>query len=388
MNKQIIKKLMISMGVASLVLAITFSFRYSASKSSSSYNNSPKVKSISSNKRDSSITLDDSYSTLKINATNDSSIETSSAIVIDNVALPLYPTYKDNNKELETVKEKYSTTLDTISTKYSLDTLSDDNWQDYYSALNTYYNSFSSELVDSKFKDEIIALLEFFDIYENKYFNDNIKEELSNATTINDITQNQALLNTLPNDINSYIYNNYDCDIPTSGSTFNVSLATKYARQYATTPNKKIYKTCGSDCTNFVSQIAIAGGKSMTSDWKAYKKSKINGNYTKYTFAWCNANGFVNYFKPTNVYKDFSSVSKMAKEGQVIAYETTKDNEWDHVGYKVDSKEYSDELGYSDIEIAQHSRYYCLWTSNENNGWDVLDKDYHNVIYTLVSLDN
>lgn len=73
-----------------------------------------------------------------------------------------------------------------------------------------------------------------------------------------------------------------------------------------------------------------------------------------------------------------------AQSGDVIAYDLTNDNDWDHVGYIVDKKNYSAELGYSDLEIAQHSKNYCSWISDEKNGWDVLENSNEDVVFAIV----
>lgn len=313
-------------------------------------------------------------------------IETKEALVINNNAMTLYPEYVDEDKELNVALEKCSGLLGELSKYYSLNELSKDNWREYQKCMYTYLDE---ERVNTYYNDtseEYIALLEFFDIYENKESNDTIKTEIENITSEEEIVNNSVLMNTLPSNIVNYIKEEYGVvQKCITRMPFNVDKAVSYARNHATSPNKQEYKTCEADCTNFVSQIVNVGGKAMTNEWKAYQKSMIIRAFTKYTFAWCNANGFVNYYKTTSEHNNFADVTKAAKVGDVIAYDTTNDNDWDHVGYVVGKGSYSNSLGYTDLEIAQHSRNYCAWISDDANGWDTLKDNYDNVVYSLVS---
>ena len=100
---------------------------------------------------------------------------------------------------------------------------------------------------------------------------------------------------------------------------------------------------------------------------------------------WCNADYFVKYFGTNDVYDSFEEMTQAVNVGNVIAYDLTNDNDWDHVGYVIDKRNYSAELGYCDIEVAQHSRDYCLWASDSQNGWDKVMDNYENAVFTNVS---
>ena len=386
------RKILISLGASSLLLASAIMLSLNATKSSAKSTTASDIVNNTTIKN--SIYIKDVYSLLADKSINfiyntsldqSTNIQTDSALVLNNVAIPLYPTFTDSHKALDDIKLSCSNYLNVLSKKYNLSELSVANWQYYYDAAFEYLDDEENNNYYTETSSEFIALIKFFDIYENELSNYIIKNKIDNINSTSEILTNETLINELPSTAISYLQKEYNLKkAPMFRMPFNVEKASAYARKHALNPNKKVYETCKFDCTNFVSQIAFEGGKQITEEWKAYRKSLMTGAFSKYTFAWCNANGFVNYYGPSSVYDNFSDFTENAKEGNVIAYDMTNDNDWDHVGYVLSKGEYSPSLGYTDLEIAQHSRDYLAWISDDNNGWDTLQNSYKDVVYALV----
>lgn len=70
---------------------------------------------------------------------------------------------------------------------------------------------------------------------------------------------------------------------------YNASSAVNYADTYAKARNSA-YRNFSSDCTNFVSQIMIAGGLSKNANWYYH-------GYNNYSRTWTIANDLKNYLK-------------------------------------------------------------------------------------------
>lgn len=274
----------------------------------------------------------------------------------------------DENKDVALKKVKYECKdyLKKLSQRYGLEEINKNNWKEYQNYNYVYLEEDSS----NRCYNDFYKLQKFFDIYENKV----------------ETSENNSEYNRLLEKSRDISYESFDTNIKSTGGTvnFDVNKANEYARKYATNPNKKEYKTCSADCTNFASQIVNKGGVLTTNEWKPYKKSSISGAYTKYTLQWCNADYFVKYFKAYNTYDSLEELTQYAQSGDIIAYDLTNDNDWDHVGYVVGKRNYSEKLGYADLEIAQHSKNYCSWISDEKNGWDVLEKSSKGVVFAIV----
>lgn len=376
-----IKKSVYISGIIILALVIVLSIIGNKNLSVNAKEKEIRVENIKNIKKDLIKSVNNNFE-------DNRNIKIEKAIIIKDKAFTLYPEYIDKNKELTNIKIRCNRYLNILSDYYVLDEISDENWEDYYYCMKRYLGEEDRDMTYNETSREYVELQQFFDIYENTDANINIQREVGKIHSINDIKNNKKLVNELPRDIIKYLNRNSSTNI-TLGQVenFDVIHATLYARKYATSPNKKVYKTCKADCTNFASQIINIGGVQMSNEWKAYSKSKKSGEYTKYTFAWCNADGFVKYHGTSSVYDNFAGVTRDAKVGNIIAYDTTNDNDWDHVGYIVDTKEYSENLGYTDLEIAQHSRDYCAWISDNENGWDTLEESYKKVVFSLVSFN-
>ena len=85
--------------------------------------------------------------------------------------------------------------------------------------------------------------------------------------------------------------------------------AKNYAEKWALKYNTKKYYNAGLDCTNFVSQCLVAGGKKVSSNLPSYSDT----NYWRpHSATWENANYFKKYWikKVQSKGKDISSLSK------------------------------------------------------------------------------
>lgn len=141
----------------------------------------------------------------------------------------------------------------------------------------------------------------------------------------------------------------------------------RYARVYGDKPNRKKYTYYEGenrgDCTNFVSQILVAGGIKTNNTWKPYTRT------------WINAHAFVLYWYmktgAKNGYSNFASISKTLKAGDIIGADWGGDGHYDHCAYVVaDGPKTS--AGYYDVTIAQHTPNYVAKASQK--GWKDLKK--------------
>ena len=201
----------------------------------------------------------DEVITYYIEDTNESgSIQSELGIKIDGKKFELYPTYSDSLKELNDIRIRCAGYLNEVASVYNLEPLTENNWREYQSYVSLYLDDSSKE---------VIELVEFFDIYENEIANSKILDKIDENNDKEYLVKDEEFVNTLPKAAAEYIINKYGKSRRVTRSSFNVSKAVSYARMYAINHNKKEYKSCKSDCTNFVSQIVVAGGKRMTEEW-------------------------------------------------------------------------------------------------------------------------
>ena len=317
-------------------------------------------------------------------------INIDTAIVMDDIAVPLFPTYDNSEDVLNKVKDNCSNILSLLGKVYNLETLSSTNWNEYYNLMYEYLDDENKEEWYTEDNKEFVELGEFFDIYENSNSNQQIVEYIKENNNVDSLVNNVDFVNSLPHNSVEEIKEKYDIkekeDI--TRASFNVAKAVSYAEKYAKKPNSSKFKTCGADCTNFVSQIAYAGGKKMTGKWYAKKGLLIDRDkYVSYSNQWCNANSFVNYWKGgCPEYVDHRSFSLYLKKGCFISYDKQDDGDWDHMAFVCDVKKFSDKLGYADYKVAQHSGSYCAWTSTNDNDWDLLEKTYKKLVFTIVNI--
>lgn len=132
-----------------------------------------------------------------------------------------------------------------------------------------------------------------------------------------------------------------------SSAAYSVSKAQAYAKQYYKNPNPA-YPFLSNDCTNFVSQILVAGGITQnipstprnfginlghTNYWYGglYTKGKIRDYSSSPTFT--SVSHFNNYWssrKTTYVNSNINNVINYAKAGDIIIMQHTKRSEYSH----------------------------------------------------------
>lgn len=192
----------------------------------------------------------------------------------------------------------------------------------------------------------------------------------------------------------------FESAVPTAAAaqTFNVTNGTAYAVKWATGYNTleyPNYTSQGGDCTNFASQILIAGGIKMhdsypdeSSGWWHRKVStgSVNpGTTHKTSISWKRANAFVRFMGTSgNEYDNFEEFSGHVRAGDFIAYDKANDSEWDHIGFVTNTGskgtyQYRDDNGnvhsmvYTTFCVTQHSSNYYAWVHSRVNSWERLD---------------
>ena len=297
-------------------------------------------------------------------------------IMVDNKASELYRVFKDQERALKHIKEKYSKEFKVMQRQFKLGELSKDNWEEYYKKL--YKSNISHKAMEE--------IDDFFDIYENQEKNENIKR-ISLKNSISDKTKREMMA--LPfdgEDSNSGIVS------MSSGSKIaNINRAIAYAEKFAWTRNDRDYDSFTQDCTNFVSQILEAGGVNQ----ERYSSEK-KGWWHKtrlwpmaivkhdHSISWIRADTFAKYMGVRARYESHRKFSKYVYRGNIIAFDKQKDGDWNHIAFVTKTDNYEAKYGnkrYYDYKVAQHTFDYHAWTSSNKNGWEKLDgKVYYGVI--------
>lgn len=280
--------------------------------------------------------------------------------------------YVSPKAAFENIRLKYKYVFSEIGHKLGEAGLTEQNWKKYYGYI----------LNNSTIDKHILSDLQyFFSTYQNTYDNLEIIDMISK---LNDENREEAILEIvalLPSTSKIAIINKdiikkniTQNNVQFRSASSNISAEKNYAISYAKNKNTKYpdYTHLGGDCTNFVSQILLAGGKNMNVVW--------NWNWgSKPSFAWVNANAFMIYhgtFFNTSNHFEFS---KVVRTGDVIAKDFNKDGKWDHLGYVIQADSYAATYGgkyYYDYKVAQHSSNYIEWTSSNVNGWENGDAIY------------
>lgn len=145
-------------------------------------------------------------------------------------------------------------------------------------------------------------------------------------------------------------------------SGINLTAARNYARKYAVNPNPKygVEKTkifLDDDCTNFASQILLAGGVGMDTYNDVHKGWWWKGKGNR-SVSWINANTFKNYMGSAYSTRSWRSFVSNVRSGDFLVLDFGNDGSVDHIGFV-----YSKRGGR--LQIAQHTRNYLDW----NGGW-------------------
>lgn len=146
----------------------------------------------------------------------------------------------------------------------------------------------------------------------------------------------------------------YYADAPEAVQTYagyNIETAKSYAQTYAIIPNFG-YPLHGSDCTNFASQILVAGGFQPNSSWNYQAPAESAAWYT-----WLTAGSFLNYWSLGRGYqgpvcRTRSQVNANAEPGDFLSWQHRDTAEIYHTQF-VQSK------SNGEIYCTQHTSNYC-----------------------------
>lgn len=280
-------------------------------------------------------------------------LEEGETLEINGTKNPLFWEFKDYDNSFNDILKYDSKTFTEIALENNLETINKDNWKLYYEQFKNSYNVNEYDQLDKQTK----ILHQFFVVCKNHEKNEQIMEIYNESSY--DLNELICYLPYTSPIVEKIKFTNA-ADYVTPRAT-SISNAVAYARKYAKNENTNYKYYQNADCTNFVSQIIKAGGRSENSTW------------CKYTRAWNNAHYFTMYWYmesgANNGFPSFNSISAQLKAGDVISVDYEKDGDYDHLGFVVASGPKTSS-GYYDVEIAQHSDDYCLKVSSSNNNWE------------------
>lgn len=217
---------------------------------------------------------------------------------------------------------------------------------------------------DDSSATDLLPLLQFLDLYENPADNAQILEQLENfeaQVASGELTSSEALTLArmwLPTREEN---GNTGAGVSVRNSGINLAAARAYAQRWATS----YHPTYGAarngwnvvaDCTNFASQILLAGGVSMD----RYSNEAWGWWWTRqgnHSISWVNANVFKNYMGSGYTTQNWNSFVANVRDGDFIAVDTTNDGTVDHMGF-VHTK------SGGRLYIAQHTTNYLNWNGN------------------------
>lgn len=345
------------------------------------------------------------------------------AISIEGEKVNLYPTFDNLLLAIDNIKQECEVVLKNMEKLYELNEFNAATAQQYYLELPEYENRLYEQfdncsISKEEFQEEktcLRKLYRFFDIYENEQDNQEILSSIGVTNTT--MTKQKLSLQNL-NKLKAVLPSNTggvekieEIEIRELGqaispmsysgnSKFTVSDGVSYAVKYAKSPNSVNHKVFSGDCTNFTSQIKYAGGvplygKPANSGSWSYT-SNISGSgllINKYSVNWVRADAFVKFFGTKKTYDPkkyakqrnvFIYFANDIKKGSFIAYDEEGDGNWNHnafVTYLWHSGESARReisyrgSSYKDFKIAQHSRNYHKWVSENGDtgcGWEDL----------------
>jgi len=292
---------------------------------------------------------------------------------IDGKEYYYYCEFTEPTKALDYVKNEYSDYLKQLKDDNALEELTESNWNDYYN------------IVSKMDTDEAMKLTIFFDTYENTNQNNEIEELVSNITSTT-VYKSLGLTQSTSDKVEelNLLLPTYDDEIvsenaitPFATQTYNATNAVAYAKNYAWAPNGNYVYIEKGDCTNFVSQVLLAGGYNQVWGVNRYfgwwYKSADSRSHS-----WASASKFVKYWGIKDYYYDFQIFSKNVKVGSLIFLDQNDDGDYNHGGvvtYKAATMEAHTKddgtiLSYYDFVIAQHTDNYNGWVSEEYNHWE------------------
>ena len=223
-----------------------------------------------------------------------------------------YCEFSEPEKALDNIKNMYQGALGYIMNTYNLEELSNDNWKEYYNAVQK-----DSNVI---YLNDYLNLKTFFDTYENTEKNDLISEKIYEYTKNSSISTLKDLDAILPDYSKKLLQNDYNIT-PFANQIFNVSAGVSYAEKYAWSPNSTKYGYLDPDDTNFASQILENGGYNHSSHQiYGWWYNSLSGYLIDCGDAWRYPNSFVNYFGTKNGYqRNFQIFSQNVERGDFIA---------------------------------------------------------------------
>lgn len=299
-----------------------------------------------------------------------------SKIYLEGVENELYCTFEDGNQAIEDLKKAIPEYLTYLMEKYQLGSLTSENWKLYKNAM---YCALEDTEMYNEQSNEYNVLSSFLDIYEDYDRNDKILESGS-------LDEIKTLLPYYSNTAKEFMYKQAKKNqkaMPTlttmttlaASAGFNVTNGVDYAARYATAPNSGAFGYFpGQDCTNFASQILIAGGVNQvitSSQNTGWWHKVINGTHT-YSVSFIESDTFARYMGVGYTTTSNYNFSVNIVKGDFIAYDKNGNGAWDHLGFVSDKGSYASWLGYYDYKVAQHSSNYNAWASSSTNGWDTV----------------
>lgn len=303
------------------------------------------------------------------------------AIMIKGVQNNLFPTFDDRDTAFKNLCVTISELVELLQAENSFDPFSSETIDAYMMAYYNYPQE-SIETLAFDFNSQGKILTSFLDIEENNVSNNEIIDYISNNT---ETIQDDMLHLLLP--YNSPFSIEYEAKMQklriTFPQIFNIQKGVDYAGKYAYNHNT-YYGDVGADCTNFVSQILVAGDVNMhlTNDKETgWWHRRLDIGIQQYSRTWTFAPRFVNFMGTSgNVYSSFYTFTSKVQTGDFIAYDYENDGSWDHLAFVRGVGTYNNyklknggTKYYRDLSIAQHTSNYSLWVSNDKNGWEDLD---------------
>lgn len=272
-------------------------------------------------------------------------VKTNGSIPVGSKEISLLVTFESQEDALINFKQMYNEQLSLMKEKETLQELSDENYNEYYSLLRTNGEKYFPS-------DELNAIYGFFDIYENNNHNQIIKEnamKLNFRSTLEERGELLEQIDSLSPDYNERVSQVASARYVTHLSQINVSAATSYARTYgpAGKYNRSYTYYEKADCTNFASQIAYASGLRQGTSWKPY------------TGPWINANSFSALWGKKGKATKWSAFVSTLKPGNFIGADFSGDGVMDHLAYITANGSTS-----TVKEIAQHTKDYVSMSNN------------------------
>lgn len=339
-------------------------------------------------------------------------------IIVNNEAVNLYVEFIDNELAINSFNEKYKEELEFLKESFDLEYLTIENWQEYYISLRGIEDSSIS--IPNNILENKHLMLGFFDIYENSFKNIeaieyyNMISKKRTAITVKNLEKLSysipytSKISTDEGEITSVEYEDTERiqlkegdkkeeRIATKTYGINLTNAINYASTYGpagayNSPTYKYFLT--GDCTNFVSQVLVAGGVSQiyssspSSGWW-FKRTNSSDPYNPYIYShslsWLQADTFARYWGVSYTTKSNASFSGKLYAGDIIGYDESSDGDWDHLGFITQADDYTANYGgkiYYDYKVAQHTSDYNAWASSSTNGWDNLEN--YGYTYALI----